>query len=111
MDAMLESQSPLNPIPFDYFCQTTRSTLSKRYCPLCSIYFATQADLKRHKSAKVCWNSNNIDDDWEEDVPSVEEQEGDDIVEVMVVEEEATPTHPVTRRSLFDMFSYQFEEE
>ena len=37
LDNLIETEVKLNPVPFDYFCVSTRSTLAQRYCKFCSI--------------------------------------------------------------------------
>ena len=107
----VEDQSPLHPVPFDYCC-STRDTLSKRYCKLCTRYFVTQAALKRHVKAKIC------------SVLNVRANSGDDEFIVRPVPEEEAEEQPqdgsdvrvvVPRRNVFDVFNpdlfvNQFEE-
>ena len=106
----VEDQSTLHPFPFYYFC-STRNTLSKRYCKLCTRYFVTQAALKRHLTAKVCsvMRSARVADEYiVRLVPEAERDRPDDDGAVHVV---------VPMRNVFDVFNpdlfnftNQFEE-
>ena len=87
------------------------ATLSKRYCKLCTRYFPTQAALKRHMKAKVCFvmRPARLDEEYiVRPVPAAEPNQPDD--------DEAVPVFAVVhRRNIFDvlnsdLFSNQFEE-
>ena len=82
------------------FCSTTRETLGKRYCRFCSIYFATQAALKRHKQGKICLSLHEDISDYEDyqDMPA------DEISDEL-------PQSSEPRTNLFQLFSEQFEED
>ena len=112
---MLEQQSLIHPLPFDYFC-SNRDTISKRYCKLCAMYFVTQAALKRHKKEKICKTTNVKCWLHDEDVQLEQlELEGRlevsvelEVEEVVDVDLEAVQT--ATRRNVFDLFDNLFEE-
>ena len=112
LDLMLEQQSLIHPLPFDYFC-SNRDTISKRYCKLCAMYFVTQAALKRHKKEKICKTTNVEcwlhDEDVQLEQSEQLELEGRLKVSVEeVVDVEAVQT--ATRRNVFDLFDNLFEE-
>ena len=116
LDLMLEKQSMIHPLPFDYFC-SNRDTISKRYCKLCAMYFVTQAALKRHKKDKICKTTNV--ECWlhDEDVQLEESEQFELEGRPEVPTEEAVPLLVDTveavqtaRRNVFDLFENVFEE-
>ena len=110
LDQMLEQQSLVHPLPFDYFC-SNRDTISKRYCKLCAIYFVTQAALKRHKNNNICQTTDAecwLHDDVQLEQSEVLELEGSGEVPVVERDDEAGQT--ATRRNVFEVFENVFEE-
>ena len=113
LDKMLEQQSMVKPLPFDYFC-STRETISKRYCKLCAIYFVTQAALKRHKKDNICHTTNvecwlhdeNVRLETREILDLEGGLEGSDVE----LDIEAGTGQAATRTNLFELFENLFEE-
>ena len=96
LDDSLEAQSDVHPLPFDYFCLSSRSNLSTRFCKLCLIYFPTV--LLRGMSRQRFF-SNTSDADFNNKVPDYSEEQKRD----------KQPAMPA--RNLFSLFSDQFEED
>ena len=59
LDLLLEKQSLIHPLPFDYFC-SNRDTITYQQAVLQAVcdVFCYQAALNRHKKEKICKTTN-----------------------------------------------------
>ena len=78
-----------------------------QHVSLLDLFFEPSRPEETQVCKGVFKQTKHIEDDWEEDIPTDEEQ----ALEVMqVVSDEAQPVAvPVIRRSLFDLFANQYE--